>query len=140
MKEKIKIVPIGVISFVIVSVLLFLFLLRIIQKEVNAAKTNAVTESSVAENNTEVSKVKKPELFPGEKILTISAEEYCKSVGKQLTDYKFVGVQTQDVYHNIPLGTEVVVGYRLEYAGTQFSTYVWQYGTALIPREKTTGN
>ncbi len=76
--------------------------------------------------------------FPKEKILTISAENYCKYVGKNLSDYNLVGVHShdffvdmnedkflppQDIRWRIPSGTEVVVNY---YAGD---------GTALIPKQ-----
>lgn len=65
--------------------------------------------------------------FPAEKILTISAADYCGSVGRKLSDYKMVGVQGSYFSHfqeAIPAGTEVIVGF-IEARG--FS------GTALVP-------
>lgn len=66
--------------------------------------------------------------FPTEKILTISAADYCESAGRKLSDYKIVGVWSE--WHNgfqkaIPTGTEVVVGFIHSERGYA--------GTALIP-------
>jgi len=74
--------------------------------------------------------------FPEEKILTISAKEYCDSIGKQLSDYDLVGIHTKNIELGVPEGAEVVVCYRLGYAATNRYTYSWYYGTALIPKEK----
>ena len=99
----------------------------------NKAETNFTTESNVtAENNK--SNTQSSKGFPREKILTISAIEYCESVGKQLTDYELVGVHAIALTNEaVPIGTEVIAGYRLVYGGGKWS---WEYGTALVPREK----
>lgn len=84
----------------------------------------------------------KPQPFPLEKILTVSARDYCESVGNNLGDYKLVGIHihsgnskymAQDVFRErIPTGTEVIVSYQIAYVGFNFSVDV--SGTALIPK------
>lgn len=97
------------------------------------------------------------QLFPAEKILTISAFEYCENHGKSIKDYKIVGVHGYGGYlfyrkdllsgsaeryhhskdyivnlfiHRIPSGTEVVVGLAYSSADDVAS------GVALIPKPK----
>ena len=90
------------------------------------------------------------ESYPLEKILTVSASEYCESVGKKMSDYKLVGVHAfADAHHmtfpafakNIPTEAEVVVNYRLVIRTTRVafifeSVYKYPSGTALIPKDK----
>ena len=66
--------------------------------------------------------------FPNEKILTISAKEYCESVGKNLSDYELIGVHKTMSYDNIPKGTEIIVGY--------IPGNYQVVGTALVPKKK----
>ena len=79
--------------------------------------------------------------FPPEKMLTISADEYCRMYNKKLEDFIAVGVEGKyinychDEYGRkksriVPEETEVVVGYSF-----QHSPYC-EKGTALIPRQK----
>ena len=81
------------------------------------------------------------EQFLQEKVLTISADEYCRNVGKNISDYKFVGVFGAASYYspyrgglinmswnNLPLETEVVVNYNEGRFGC--------HGTALVPKNK----
>ncbi|MBI2047297.1 hypothetical protein HYT26_04020 [Candidatus Pacearchaeota archaeon] len=96
------------------------------------------------------------QLFPAEKILTISAFEYCENHGKNIKDYEMVGVHgysnylfdrkdllsgyAKRLYNNdhlssllirrIPPGTEVVV--RLAYSSADDIAS----GVALIPKPK----
>ena len=79
--------------------------------------------------------------FPLEKILSVSAREYVESVGKQLSNYKMLGVGNW-MYESggsllfgpleVPRDTEVVVAYGTE--NTINGRY--EYGTALISRSK----
>jgi len=65
--------------------------------------------------------------FPEEKVLTISAAEYCESVGGKLSNYNMIGVHggAWDGFNKaIPAGTEVVVGF--------MRTEIGYDGTALI--------
>lgn len=75
-----------------------------------------------------------PNRFPREKILTISAKEYCESLGKNLSDYELVGViglgSRYISYDDIPKETEIIVGYIG--VGRTFR----EAGTALIPKKK----
>ena len=72
--------------------------------------------------------------FPIEKILTISADEYCRNVGKELKDYRLIGIQGRDIQKVIPSGTEVVVGYDFDYAGPSSVTRQHESGTALVQK------
>lgn len=75
-----------------------------------------------------------PKTFPVEKILTASAEEYCKSTGKILSDFKLVGVHgdsIEDFFANLPRNTEVIVSYNA--AAVNRDEF---FGTALVPKEK----
>ncbi|MFA5797562.1 MAG: hypothetical protein WC916_06045 [Candidatus Woesearchaeota archaeon] len=87
--------------------------------------------------------------FPTEKILTISAEEYCKINRKTLDGYLAVGVEGENIAkaryakregkeiidRKIPFGTEVVVNYQFSYPYRR-STHIWEKGTALISKEE----
>ena len=69
--------------------------------------------------------------FPTERILTISAAEYCESVGRKLSDYKMVGVEDSSNYgflKAIPAGTEIIACFTHSERGFA--------GTALIPQER----
>jgi len=65
--------------------------------------------------------------------LTVSARDYCESVGKKLSDYKMVGIveykMMEGIKNSLPAKTEVVVAYRESPTG-----YDDGYGTALIPK------
>jgi hypothetical protein len=85
------------------------------------------------------------------KILTMSAEEYCKMMGKELTDYIPEGVHVkngferdergadyltilyEDFAEEVPRSAEVVVGYTIS-AATGNYTQCYASGTALILR------
>jgi len=74
--------------------------------------------------------IKYEENFPEDKFLTVSAEDYCKSEGKELSDYKLVGIHGHiDFGIRVPKETEVVV----EYRGIGDSGLC---ATALIPRNQ----
>ena len=78
-----------------------------------------------------------------EKILTVSAKEYCCIVGKKLKDYSAVGVmhdspfgyykikgeEKKEMTVEAPERTEVIVNYHMLYNG-------YCIGTALIPKKK----
>ncbi len=75
--------------------------------------------------------------FTREKVLTISAKEYCENKGTNLADYELIGVSDRDLkgysfaglfIKSVPSGTEVIVDYRI--GGT------YEAGTALIPKKK----
>jgi len=76
--------------------------------------------------------------FPLEKILTISARDYCEMNGKYLVDYTAKGIHVNEhdykvmesFLKQIPADAEVVVEYRA--AGG--NRWAWANGTALIPR------
>jgi len=70
-----------------------------------------------------------------EKILTISASEYCEMNGKQLKDYLPKGVQGEPENLQVPDDTEVVVSYQIRYAGTRTTIHKYGMGTALIPKK-----
>jgi hypothetical protein len=89
--------------------------------------------------------------FPLEKILTVSAREYCESMGKKLKDYDMEGIHTRNSFGEedgltnlydafagkVPQSAEIVVGYTVSAAiGGGGTTYTQCYasGTALIPR------
>jgi|SRR3989344_1653371 len=106
----------------------------------------------IVEDNTDA------ENFTLEKILTISASEYCESIGKPLSDYEFFGVHLDkiDYWANpteyfaelVPPEADVVVNYSVQRSfgnfyedakpgqnarGIQFTAH----GTALIPKTLT---
>jgi hypothetical protein len=88
--------------------------------------------------------------FPLEKILTVSARDYCEAMGKRLADYELVGVHARNGFTNhilsmldevfaqaVPLSAEVVVEYKIAAAiggASSIYTQCYAYGTALIPR------
>ena len=87
--------------------------------------------------------------IPLEKILTVSASEYCQSVGKELKEYELKGVHLEtgkevlfqkEFAQIVPSDAEVVVGYQMgiEAAGGLLARYTALYGsgTALIPRKE----
>ena len=87
--------------------------------------------------------------FPLEKILNVSATEYCASVGKELKDYELRGVHLEsgksDFFTKIfaeivPRGAEVVVNYAMSVSTSQslFRGYTsfQGTGTALIPKRE----
>ena len=79
----------------------------------------------------------KPRLFPLEKILTVSARDYCESVERRLSDYRLVGVHAEEDYlsefqKKVPRETEVVV----EYVYASKGNCGRISGTALIPKPK----
>ncbi len=67
------------------------------------------------------------------KTLTVSARDYCESVGRPLSDYHMRGVNGPSFHTIVPLNADVVVDVRNTTGGTL-------YGTALIlkklPAEK----
>jgi hypothetical protein len=90
--------------------------------------------------------------FPLEKILTMSARDYCEMMGKRLTDYVPQGVHTcntfrehalQNIYNmfaeRVPESAEVVVDYMfsssISKAAEGSSVDSYASGTALIPRD-----
>ena len=117
-----------------------------ILQEVKKGRKEAAAKSAKA----------KPSLFPAEKILTISAFEYCENHGKNIKDYEMIGIHGYGNYlfdrkdllsgrakslynfsnlsnlliNRIPPNTEVVVGLAYSSADDIAS------GVALIPRPK----
>jgi len=97
---------------------------------------------------------KTPQSFPLEKILNISASEYCQMIGTRLSDYFPVGVHAEKISYwgdpteyfadLVPEKAEVVVNYQVNRSlgpyqpaqpghnaqGVQFTVH----GTALIPK------
>ena len=83
-------------------------------------------------------------LFPLEKVLTISAREYCEMRGVQLKDYNAVGVHHRafikgnydgkNLWECIPVGTEAIVGYTSSISQSGESFVLFEAGTALIPK------
>lgn len=80
--------------------------------------------------------------FPSEYGLTVSASDYVKNIGKELSDYNMVGVKgvfgysfsskkwtTNEFWHNLPKNIEVIVD--IEYSNHP----PYRTGTALIPKE-----
>lgn len=81
--------------------------------------------------------------IPLEKILTISASEYCKAAGKRLKGYSAFGVvhdspfgyfkikgeEKKAIFVEAPEGTEAIVNYKMLYNN-------YCMGTALIPKKK----
>lgn len=87
--------------------------------------------------------------FPLEKILTVDAETYCKSVGKELSDYSLRGVhvsagfkeELHEVFANaVPTDAEVAVDYKplVRMTTNKICCYKEKYasGTALIPNKQ----
>ena len=86
------------------------------------------------------------ECFPLEKILKLTAEEYCSSVGKKLEDFEFKGVQNTDCGSfpdigfamKVPKDAEVVINYEIH----PYTKFPWMEdtacatGTAVIPKKK----
>ncbi len=68
--------------------------------------------------------------LPLEKVLTISAGEYCESTGKNLFDYSFIGCQLEKgnnkKFYGMPERTEVIV---------EYSDCFKFIGTALVPKD-----
>ncbi len=81
-----------------------------------------------------------PEPFPLEKILTVSARDYCESVREKLSDYEMKGVHAGDIdlfLEEIPRNTERVVAYICCTADFDHNkNYRISSGTALIPKPK----
>lgn len=91
--------------------------------------------------------------FPLEKILTISAREYCESKGKNLSDYEMFGVHAQgydiravsEIFCNQAGNAEVVVNYQFIRHSVPTKNTKQQEteqeimiaaGTALIPKKR----
>lgn len=73
--------------------------------------------------------------FPLEKILTVSAAEYCQSVGRQLSDYHLQGISGYELQKRVPPEAEVVVGLDIEYSPELSGSRIkYAAGTALIPK------
>ena len=73
-----------------------------------------------------------------EKILSITATEYCAMVGKPLREYQPGGVFGKANHWLVPVNTEVVVEFHVNKAHQDQST-LYHYlgnGTALIPKSK----
>lgn len=73
------------------------------------------------------SKMKK---FGLERILTISADEYCRAKGKCITQYEFRGICVNGFEAQVSDNTEVIIAYR---PGGRFNGC--GIGTALIPKD-----
>tara|TARA_Y100000310_G_scaffold255151_1_gene262415 strand:+ start:312 stop:596 length:285 start_codon:yes stop_codon:yes gene_type:complete len=88
--------------------------------------------------------------FPLERILNVSATEYCASNGTDLKDYTMMGIHVESQFEEgdiisefevcVPRDAEVVVNYR---TNSSTSASFWRYfvfreahGTALIPKRK----
>jgi len=78
-------------------------------------------------------------------IQTISAEEYCQSIGKQLSDYRIINITTEGesgllekMISEAPANAEAIVNCKITGNGTQYSAKAT--GTALIPKEDLTWN
>jgi hypothetical protein len=72
-----------------------------------------------------------PKIFSQEKVLTATAEEYCKAMKKNLSEFDLVGIHGGNLGNLIarrPKNTEVIVSY-----GSADDNY---YGTALVPKRK----
>jgi len=156
MRNKKGFTLIGVLVIAAIQIIAILTVLLLIY--INGSKENKANEARgqaalnpQAETKKESQKTEVEIGFPSEKILTISAEAYCKNQGKDVQDYKMIGVHGSDAFlydrrvfqehpdydywansllliHRIPPGTEVVVG--LTYSDCIAS------GTALIPKQK----
>ena len=111
---------IGLLVVIGVTAIMVALSLPAINNARKKAQATRVGNATIAETRARVETE-----FPIEKILTISAAEYCKNQGKELQDYKLVGVQSMWSFYSfqesIPAGTEVVVGFthsERSYAGT----------------------
>jgi len=95
----------------------------------------ATTTQSCTESCTEIQSNKPLTHIQKVELLTASARDYCESVGKELFDYKMVGVTEylgcKSIEEVLPAKTEVVVDYRRNPSG-----YGDEYGTALIPKKE----
>ena len=101
---------------------------------------------------TGVNKLSKP--FTLEKVLTCSIEIYCKSVGKQISDYvlkgihlqapEFEWVMSEEFLKKVPEGAEVVTDYKHDifFGSNGRSCYKEEIasGIALIPKKETMKN
>ncbi len=87
-------------------------------------------------------------VFPLEKILSVSAEEYCKSNGKSLKEYKMIGVHlvgknVKELSEHIPFiapNAEVIVNYQFMFSNylkiNDYYQLIIATGTALVPKKK----
>ncbi|MEK6895293.1 MAG: hypothetical protein AABX48_02125 [Nanoarchaeota archaeon] len=76
-------------------------------------------------------------VMPLEKILTISATEYCNMMNKNLQDYIPRGVYGGDPEKlSCPKETEVVVAYQKSSCASGGNYFSSGMGTALIPRKE----
>jgi hypothetical protein len=86
--------------------------------------------------------------FPLEKILTVDADTYCRSVKKDISDYELRGVNVANEFEDedltslhdafaesVPESAEVVVEYRFTTALGDKYVDSYASGTALIPRD-----
>ena len=83
-----------------------------------------------------------------EKILTVSAKEWCEMNDKKLNEYEARGVHSdggmrfrlEGFAKEVPTEAEVVIGYRNTSAASgnsgNIGAVMYSYGTALIPRKK----
>ncbi len=79
-----------------------------------------------------------------DKILTISARDWCEMHGKSLTDYEARGVHIDALdpdeqvlkyfVQKVPVEAEVVVAFQQVYSGRHVNSRYLASGTALIPR------
>src|SRR3989344_3859633 len=80
-------------------------------------------------------------VFPLENLLTVSARDYCESVGKKLSDYEMRGVhregfsELKNFAKMVPENAEVVVDY-VFIRSSNTGNYMNASGTALIPNEE----
>jgi len=77
-----------------------------------------------------------------ESLLTVSAETYCKTNGRELNDYLMVGVHGSCYRSNldthlikVPFLTEIVVDAQIVGTREYNVSYITYFGTALIPRK-----
>ena len=90
--------------------------------------------------------------FSMDRILTVSAQEYCDNQGKEISDYNLVGVHStwnrvlyglvegagsKFLDEVVPTNTEVIVGYDFGITSRNNNLYFFESGTALIPKEIT---
>ena len=77
--------------------------------------------------------------------MTISADEYCRMVGKNLGDYVPRGVVfiflspvfgKEYEHRKVPAGTEVVVAYTHSFRRGLLGTTSFGVGTALVPKRR----
>lgn len=96
-----------------------------------------IEEGGYTESDSKRNKVVSPEpeekQIPMEKILTISATEYCESIGAKVSDYIFKGIKGEFGKLSSPDNVEVVVGY----CGLTRQYDPSGYGTAMIRKPKT---